>query len=383
MQLVNRLSASDREETGAELMRKYDKDKDGSFSIDEVAVIVSDVQKERRAKKNYKKMACLLVAIVLFVLGGNAGLTVAVVYLTQQIDTNSESGVASTPSGKIVKTGQIGVVSGPLLPVHQRRLRNAGGRRLVEILQIDQPQVLAVAQSNENTFAIKLETDPDDSGNVATLNLIGNVISQSKNSASNTMTYNVQVNQPASTSVFNILVRCVISGGDCSVLDNTPGASGRMRELTAEEEGSMRRRLSRISGAATDVASTKPRLGLSRGSVQSAPTLVGRNVTKAFDDEADEELGCVLYHCFAREPDCEEPAHDNMCTRWSANGTTCEAPLCRFMDDQLLGDANVLASHAMTRIGVRASAGAISSIPLAAFLLAHRRGLQRGSGGLC
>ena len=55
MQLVNRLSASDREETGAELMRKYDKDKDGSFSIDEVAVIVSDVQKERRAKKNYKK----------------------------------------------------------------------------------------------------------------------------------------------------------------------------------------------------------------------------------------------------------------------------------------------------------------------------------------
>ncbi len=50
------------------------------------------------------------------------------------------------------------------------------------------------------------------------------------------------------------------------------------------------------------------------------------------------------------------------------------------MDDQLLGDANVLASHAMTRIGVRASAGAISSIPLAAFLLAHRSGLQRGSG---
>ena len=180
MQHVNRLSASSREETAAELMHKYDKDKDGSFSIDEVAVIVSDVQKERRAKKNYKKMSCLLVAIVLFVLGGNAGLTVAVVYLTQQIDTNSESGVASTPSGKIVKTGQIGVVSGPLLPVHQRRLRNAGGPRLVEILQIDQPQVLAVAQSNENTFAIKLETDPDDSGNVATLNLIGHAISQKK-----------------------------------------------------------------------------------------------------------------------------------------------------------------------------------------------------------
>ena len=146
-----------------------------------------------------------------------------------------------------------------------------------------------------------------------------------------------------------------------------------MRELTAEEEGSMRRRLSRISGAATDVASTKPRLGLSRGSVQSAPTLVGRNVTKAFDDEeADEEPGCVLYHCFAREPDCEEPAHDNMCTRWSANGTTCEAPLCRFMDDQLLGDVNVLASHAMTRIGV----GAISSIPLAALLLSRRQLFQ-------
>ena len=72
MQHVNRLSASSREETTAELMHKYDKDKDGSFSIDEVAVIVSDVQKERRAKKNYKKMACLLVAIVLFVLGGNA-----------------------------------------------------------------------------------------------------------------------------------------------------------------------------------------------------------------------------------------------------------------------------------------------------------------------
>ena len=150
-----------------------------------------------------------------------------------------------------------------------------------------------------------------------------------------------------------------------------------MRELTAEEEGSMRRRLSRISGAATDVASTKPRLGL-RGSVQSAPTLAGRNVTKAFDDEvADEEPGCVLYHCFAREPDCEEPAHDSMCIRWSSNGTTCEEPLCRFMDDQFLGDINAFASQAMTRIGI----GAINSISLAGFLLSRR--LQNGDLSLC
>ena len=135
MQLANRLSASSREETAAELMHKYDKDKDGSFSIDEVAVIVSDVQKERRAKKNYKKMACLLVAIVLFVLGGNAGLTAAVVYISKEIKVQGD-GTLGTDNGDAMTHEKLPKVLVAPPPVRRRRLRTIHGRQLLEVAQM-------------------------------------------------------------------------------------------------------------------------------------------------------------------------------------------------------------------------------------------------------
>jgi len=135
--------------------------------------------------------------------------------------------------------------------------------------------------------------------------------------------------------------------GSCSVLEADDSSAGRMRALTDDEEISMRRRLSRVPRS----MSMKPLLGQQSDS-STLPALPSISPDLDVDEEEDEEPGCVLYHCFARERGCEEPADDSKCLRWSSDGAACETPLCRYKDDQLLmqdmqtmQDMQVLASQ--------------------------------------
>ena len=54
------------------LMKKYDKDGDRKFDNNEVAGIVLDVLKESKLKTQYKKVAWMLSAFIVFFLASNA-----------------------------------------------------------------------------------------------------------------------------------------------------------------------------------------------------------------------------------------------------------------------------------------------------------------------
>ena len=121
-------------------------------------------------------------------------------------------------------------------------------------------------------------------------------------------------------------------------------------------------------------ASTKPTLGkpldaLSAAPPSLVPILGGMETHEGMEPH---EPGCVLYHCFAREPDCEEPAPDSECLRWSADGTSCEAPLCRYMDDKLLMLDQQMLTEGRRLSGAGATA-VFSIIATQTFLLAGSR----------
>ena len=63
------------------MMKQYDRDGDGTYSIDEVRAMVSVLGQEKKGKKMMTKLACGVFALFLLVLVGNAALTFAVVFL--------------------------------------------------------------------------------------------------------------------------------------------------------------------------------------------------------------------------------------------------------------------------------------------------------------
>ena len=68
---------------------KYDTNNNGTWSLAEVKMIVTDLRKVKKQKRRIMILSALLVGFVLILLLGNFGLVVAGVALTQQLKTSS------------------------------------------------------------------------------------------------------------------------------------------------------------------------------------------------------------------------------------------------------------------------------------------------------
>jgi len=324
-----------------------------------------------KSSRRVRALVTISVAMFLF-LGLSVAANFLVVYFVVdgQIKTSTTStGVLSSKdSGEVVKTGQVGVQAGPLPTAQRRKLKTVGHRRLVQVATVASSQVQAIAQSNELNFMVSAqEPEPDPiTAEVKTVHLQATSTSSSFNPALSVTNYDVSLGPPGTN--LTLLVSCAPDAVDCSVLDADPTTAVRMRELTQNEKSSMRRRLS------VRTASTKPTLGkpldaLSAAPPSLVPILGGMETHEGMEPH---EPGCVLYHCFAREPDCEEPAPDSECLRWSADGTSCEAPLCRYMDDELLMLDQQMLTEGRRLSGAGATA-VFSIIATQTFLLAGSR----------
>ena len=86
--------------TPSALMRGYDRDGDGKFSGDEVRVMAADFINERKTRRFATKTAIALGLVILLAVGLNAGLTVAIVFLSKELKVTS--GGLLTPDDKQV-----------------------------------------------------------------------------------------------------------------------------------------------------------------------------------------------------------------------------------------------------------------------------------------
>lgn len=67
----------------SEMMKKFDKDKDGQFSHEEVSNIVKELELETVSRGRIQKIACALIVIILLMLCANMGLMAAVVFFAK------------------------------------------------------------------------------------------------------------------------------------------------------------------------------------------------------------------------------------------------------------------------------------------------------------
>ena len=98
------------------MMKQYDRDGDGTYSIDEVRAMVSVLGQEKKGKKMMTKLACGVFALFLLVLVGNAALTFAVVFLSKDTKPSSSgslvvTGTSGSPAEAIVSTAEATVRS--------------------------------------------------------------------------------------------------------------------------------------------------------------------------------------------------------------------------------------------------------------------------------
>ena len=82
------------------MMRGYDRDGDGNFSRDEVRAMAADFIKEKKTRRLATKAAIAMGLLILLVVGLNAGLTAAIVFLSK--DLKVTTGGILTPDDKQV-----------------------------------------------------------------------------------------------------------------------------------------------------------------------------------------------------------------------------------------------------------------------------------------
>ena len=100
------LGRSSRRSMATKVMRSYDKDGDGKFSKDEVHAMAADFLKEKKTRRLATRAAIAMGVLILLVVGLNAGLTAAIVFLSKDVkvangklvdsNTNEELRMSST-----------------------------------------------------------------------------------------------------------------------------------------------------------------------------------------------------------------------------------------------------------------------------------------------
>ena len=88
------------------MMAKYDKDKNGTFDVHEVRAIVSDVLKEKKAKKTYKGAVIGLFVLLGVALAAIFGVSFAAGEAIKESHVNAE-GVMTGLDGSAVKTEEV------------------------------------------------------------------------------------------------------------------------------------------------------------------------------------------------------------------------------------------------------------------------------------
>ena len=73
----------------SKVMYGYDRDGDGKFSRDEVHAMAADFMKEKKTRRLATKAAIAMGVVILLVVGLNAGLTAAIVYLSKDVQVKN------------------------------------------------------------------------------------------------------------------------------------------------------------------------------------------------------------------------------------------------------------------------------------------------------
>jgi hypothetical protein len=116
------LESSHLDSATADMLRKYDRDGNGSFSKDEVVAIILDLREAMQSNemlgasnKMLRRVVVAVLSVCFFMLAATFGLTYAVVALTAKMDINS-NGVMTTTDGKtVVATDSTGYRISPLM----------------------------------------------------------------------------------------------------------------------------------------------------------------------------------------------------------------------------------------------------------------------------
>jgi hypothetical protein len=97
------LETSNLDENTAQLLRKYDKDGDGSFSKDEVVAIILDLRETTKANENlgnynklFKRLLVVACAFCVLLLASMFGLSYAVAALTAKTEVDASGALVST-----------------------------------------------------------------------------------------------------------------------------------------------------------------------------------------------------------------------------------------------------------------------------------------------
>lgn len=103
------IDVSHLDSTTAELLRKYDKDGNGSFSQEEVVEIIMDLRKEMdqnqllgQTNKLLRKLTIVIIIFCIALIMSTFGLAYAVAILTAKLDVDATTGIMTTPDGSHV-----------------------------------------------------------------------------------------------------------------------------------------------------------------------------------------------------------------------------------------------------------------------------------------
>jgi hypothetical protein len=239
------------------------------------------------------------------ILAGNAGLTAAIVQLSQNVKVAS-NGALQTASGDAMTVQSMPNVQATIHSSRRRRLRMLDGRRRLEVAQVSEETCNAAhtMATTSSLYAGFVKVNDEDGGDTRFAQ--GDVVGQSSNS-----TYTLMGTDKGHGHTETIDVT-LSSGQPCSV--SLPAS--RLRQLRAlnEEEVRAYRRFRRRHRR------------LDQSAVQSLKMSGNVTVNKA--------PPCELYHCFDGDADCEYPSHEPEidCMEWSegsANGgRRCLDPMC-------------------------------------------------------
>lgn len=215
------------------IIRKYDKDGDGVFTIDDAKSMAADFRRALLSQEMYRKMLIGCGGLLVVSWAGNFGLTYATVALTKQLDT--QGGDLTDTAGNIVATKSKGN-SGHFYPEYldPADLRRLQVGTLVPIGTVSTTRADArgIWNDHENGATVSVTYDLDGANHASPVQL-GTQELDVPDDVNGTCDVYEGIQVDADSSSRSLKVSCC--GADTEPCDAFTEADASIRELTPDE----------------------------------------------------------------------------------------------------------------------------------------------------
>ena len=322
----------------AAYMTQYGLNESSTVKVTEIRKILKDLKTEHRTRVRYGRVALALITALVVIVLCNVGLTAAIVYLIQPLNTFAN--VLTASDGDTVMTGNMVPTFSPHDTTRRRLRMLSNGNAVVTVGQInatDCERAYQAATQGKITSAT-VAVSPTTSDGVAyradgSINYVSGRMMR-RSSHTEGAVFDIRTDPLPDGRTLDLFGTYRGPGQSCLVTES-------IRLATEVIAGERRIRRLRELSPAYDPVNHKVHDRRHLKTLVTAPVSSGRRLSfldaerlshkdeRSFSEKILGSEWCVAYHCFEGDEDCDDPSPPEACLAFGHDGK-CHQPLCRW-----------------------------------------------------